>query len=134
RARTAFHAAPVLIVAYSGGYHPAAYALERGQIDDRVRGVILLDAPYGDHDKFAAWLARRPPAFFLSAFGTAVRDDNTVLQRLLAQRGVRYRTTLPARLSRGMVAFVAADDEVTHADFVTDALLGDPLKLVLGRV
>jgi len=37
--RAAFRRMPVVIVAYSGGYLPAAYSLEHGGADDRVRGV-----------------------------------------------------------------------------------------------
>ena len=55
-----FNQAPVVVVAYSGGYLSAAYALERGGADHRIKGVILMDALYGDEDKFASWVA--PPA------------------------------------------------------------------------
>ena len=56
-------------MAYSGGYLSAAYALDRGGADHRIKGVILMDALYGDEDKFAAWLAaRRRQAFLLSAY------------------------------------------------------------------
>ena len=134
RARGAFHGAPIVIAAYSGGYHPAAFILQRGRIDDRLRGLVLLDAPFGDLEKFADWLARRPPAFFVSAFGKAARDENALLQRLLTERGVRFQTTLPANLARGSVAFIAADDEVKHEDFVTEAWVKDPLKVVLRRI
>lgn len=134
RARGAFHAAPVVIAAYSGGYNPAAFVLHAGQVDDRLRGVVLLDALYGQLDKFADWLARRPPAFFVSAFGKAAREENTTLQRILTERGVSFQSALPARLARGSVAFVAADDDVRHVDFMTAAWVVDPLKVVLRRI
>ena len=51
--------APVVVVAYSGGYLSAAYALDRGGASHRIKGVILLDALYGDEDKYAAWMAAR---------------------------------------------------------------------------
>ena len=42
---------------------------ERGGADHRIKGVILMDALYGDEDKFAAWAAaRRRQAFLLSAY------------------------------------------------------------------
>jgi hypothetical protein len=134
RVRGAFERAPVVIAAYSGGYHPAAFILQSGAADDRLRGVILLDAPFGDLDKFAGWLARRPPAFFVSAYGKAAREDNGTLQRLLADRGIGFETQLPASLAPGAVAFVATSDDVQHADFVTDAWIKDPLKALLRRV
>ena len=123
-----------MIAAYSGGYNPAAFILHSGRVDDRVRGLVLLDAPFGELDKFADWLARRPPAFFVSAFGKAAREENASLQRLLTERGVRFQTTLPANLARGSVAFIAANEEVKHEDFMTEAWVNDPLKVVLRRI
>jgi hypothetical protein len=96
--------------------------------------VILLDAPFGDQEKFADWLAQRPPAFFVSAFGKAARDDNALLQRMLTERGVRFREALPSPLTRGSIAFVAAGDDVEHVDFVTEAWVRDPLKVMLRRI
>jgi hypothetical protein len=96
--------------------------------------VILLDAPFGELDKFADWLARRPPAFFVSAYGKAAREENAQLQRLLTERGVRFQSGLPASLVRGNVAFVAANEEVKHVDFMTEAWVNDPLKVVLRRI
>jgi len=134
RARTAFAAAPVVVAAYSGGYQPAAFILAVGDADERLRGVILLDAPYGQLDKFADWVAKRPPAFFISAFGKAAREENTTLQRMLRERGLLLQNKLPARLVPGSIAFVAADDEVKHDDFMTAAWVDDPLKFLLRRI
>jgi hypothetical protein len=53
---------------------------------------------------------------------------------MLSERGVRFQTTLPANLTRGSVAFVAASDEVKHVDFLTEAWVEDPLKVVLRRI
>ena len=58
RARGASSSLPVILVAYSGGYH--AGRLVRctiGGAGERVRGVILLDALYAEMDKFADWIA-----------------------------------------------------------------------------
>ena len=134
RARAAFLAAPIVLAAYSGGYHPAAFVLQAGKVDDRLRGLILLDALYGDGEKFADWLARRPAAFFVSAYGKAARPQNVVLQRMLSERGVSFATTLPATLTPGSTAFVATHDEVKHLDFVTQAWVADPLKVLLRRI
>ena len=134
RVRSTFDRAPVVITAYSGGYHPLAFILKSGTVDERVRGIILLDAPFGDLDKFADWLARRPPAFFVSAHGKAARDDNALLQQLLTDRGVGFETRLPASFAPGNVSFVDSPDDVKHADFVTDAWVKDPLKVLLRRI
>ena len=134
RAGGAFHGAPVVVAAYSGGYNPAAFVLHAGRIDNRLRGIVLFDALYGEYDKFAAWLEKRPPAFFVSTYGKASREENTTLQRMLTERGVRFQNALPANLARGSVTFVAATDDVKHVDFMTEAWVDDPLKVVLRRI
>jgi hypothetical protein len=134
RARAAFHAAPVVIAAYSGGYYPAAYILKSGRVEGRLRGLILLDALYSDLDKFSDWIAKRPPAFFVSAFGKSARDENAALKHKLKERGVRFANALPASLGRGSVAFIAVNEEIKHEDFMTEAWVKDPLKVVLRRI
>jgi hypothetical protein len=134
RSRGAFANAPVVIAAYSGGYNPAAFVLRSGVVGERLRGILLFDALFGEMDKFADWLARRPPAFFVSAYGKTTRDENSELQRILTERGVAFQTHLPATLSRGSVTFIAAHEEVKHNDFMTDAWVKNPLKFVLRRI
>jgi len=134
RARGAFQSAPVVIAAYSGGYNPTAYILSGGGLGDRLRGVLLFDALFGEQDKFAGWLAGHPAAFFVSAYGKAARDDNATLQHMLTERGVSFQKTLPANLTRGNVAFIAAGDDVNHDDFMTASWVNDPLKVMLRRI
>lgn len=134
RVRSTFDRAPVVIAAYSGGYHPVAFILKSGAVDDRLHGVILLDGPFGDLEKFADWLARRTPAFLVSAYGKSAREDVGQLQRLLTDRGVGYRAVLPDRLAPRSVSFIDSPDDIKHADFVTDAWVKYPLKVLLRRV
>lgn len=134
RAAKAIDALPVVIVAYSGGYYPAAWVLHQGGLGDRLRGVVILDGLYGDLDKFADWIASNQAAFFLSAHSRSSREENTAFQRLLTERGIHFTTSLPAKLAPGTVAFVPSPDEVVHRDFVTNAWVEDPLKVVLARI
>ena len=60
RTRKTFATLPVVIVAYSGGYVPAAWALHKGGSDARVIGVLLLDALYGEVDKYADFIDAPP--------------------------------------------------------------------------
>lgn len=130
-----FNMAPVVIVAYSGGYLSAAYALSRGGASHRIRGVILMDALYGEEDKFAAWIAaRRRQAFLLSAFTDSTRDENATLQGLLQKRRVPFGRTLPASLSPGTVAFISCGGLDMHGDFVTNAWRRDPLQHALTKI
>jgi hypothetical protein len=131
----AFNLAPVVIVAYSGGYLSAAYALERGGANHRIRGVILMDALYGEEDKFAAWFAaRRRQAFLLSAYTESTREENAKLQGLLAKRRIPFTRSLPRTLSPGTAAFVATGGLDMHGDFVTRAWQPDPLEKALSMI
>ncbi|MFO1085320.1 MAG: alpha/beta hydrolase [Reyranellaceae bacterium] len=130
-----FNMAPVVIVAYSGGYLAAAYALDRGGAGHRIKGVILMDALYGEEEKFAAWIAaRRRQAFLLSAFTESTRDENATLQGLLQKRRVPFGRSLPANLSPGTVAFVSCGGLEMHGDFVTNAWRPDPLQHALSKI
>lgn len=132
--RAAFDAAPVIVVAYSGGYLPAAFALERGGAGGRVAGVVLLDALYAETERFADFVAAHREAFFFSASSPSTRAENKELERLLRAKGLRPASGLPARLGPGAVAFLATPAGVTHQDFVTRAWIDNPLAAVLARV
>lgn len=133
-AHAAFANAPVVMVAYSGGYLPAIWSVYAGGANERVRGMILLDALFAESDKLAAWLAARPPAFFVSAYTKLVREENDALQKLLVEQKVQFRQSLPPRLTEGSVVFIANGDEIVHNDFVTKAWIDAPIKALLARV
>jgi len=127
--------APVVIVAYSGGYLSAAYALERGGAAHRTKGVILMDALYGDEDKFAAWVAaRRRQGFLLSAHTDSTKDENATLQGLLDKKRIPWTRGVPQALNPGTVAFVPCGGIDMHGDFVTRAWRSDPLKAALAAI
>ena len=125
---------PVVIVAYSGGYLPAVYSLTVGGEDGRVRGVVLLDALYGERGKFVSW-AEGPGrnAFFVSAYSTSSRDGNMAAMAELQQAGLNIQTALPSTLQPGEIAFVDAG-MVDHNDFVTSAWGGAPLRDIFSRM
>ena len=63
----AFSGMPIVIVSYSGGYLATAWCLEVGGVENRVRGVVMLDSLYGEMDKFLAWIESNKTSFFVSA-------------------------------------------------------------------
>jgi hypothetical protein len=129
-----FASMPVVIIAYSGGYLPAAYSIEYGGAGGRVRGVVLLDALFGEPDKFADWVRRESPqAFFVSAYSSSSKSQNLALEAKLRAAGVPITDGLPDSLHSGVVAFVDASG-ASHDDFVTAAWTGDPLTDVLTRM
>ncbi len=135
RAGPKFNAAPVVIVAYSGGYLPAAYALERGGAAHRIKGVVLMDALYGDEQKFAGWAAsRRNLGFLLSAFTESTQEYNANLQSLLAKKRISYADALPSTLAPGTFSFVSCGSWEMHGDFMTHAWTADPLTRALAMI
>jgi hypothetical protein len=132
RTRKTFATLPVVIVAYSGGYVPAAWALHKGGSDSRVIGVLLLDALYGEVDKYADFIKQHPSAFFVSAYTSSSAKGNESLQSVLADRDIDFDTSLPVRL-QGKVAFLRATG-ADHESFVTRAWVEDPIRVVLERM
>jgi hypothetical protein len=132
RTRKTFATLPVVIVAYSGGYVPAAWALHKGGSDARVIGVLLLDALYGEVDKYADFIARHPSAFFVSAYTSSSARGNEALQQHLSERDFPFDTSLPPRL-QGSVSFLRTSG-ADHEDFVTRAWVDDPIRVVLERM
>lgn len=130
-----FNQAPIVLVAFSGGYKPAAYALARGGAAHRLHGVALLDALYDEEDKFAAWFAdARKRAFLVSLYTESTAANQTKLRDMLAKRRIASTASLPASLSRGIAAFVAAGGIERHARFVLEGPPRDPVKAILAAI
>jgi len=127
-----FNLAPVMLVAFSGGYKPAAYALARGGAAHRIHSVVLLDALYDEEDKFATWFASaRARAFLASLYTESTAANQTKLRDMLARRRIASTASMPARLSRGTAVFIAAGSIERHARFVLEGPPRDPVKAIL---
>ena len=129
-----FDDASVIIIAYSGGYCPAAAALTVGGARARVRGVVLLDALYDHEALFAAWLhGRRRYAFLVSAYTDGRRSRNLHLRAQLNDRQLAYTLGLSTHFAAGTACLVPLDGSIDHADVVTRAWCEDPVTDVLRR-
>ena len=96
--------------------------------------MVLLDALYGETDKFARWVeGSHGGAFFVSAYSTSTHDENAALRAQLQRDGIATENGLPDGLRPGVVAFVDSGD-VNHDNFVNAAWTSDPLSAVLARV
>ncbi len=134
RSRAYFDKMPIVIVAYSGGYMTAASCIRHGGAGSRVRGIVLLDALYGDMDTFANWISTRDKAFFLSAYANSTRARNTELASMLKGQDVNVSTKLKGPLRGGSVTFISTAPETEHRDFVTRAWAHHPIKDLLQRL
>jgi hypothetical protein len=130
----AFANMPVIIVGYSGGFVPTAWSLEVGGLGNRVRGVILLDALYGELDKFASWVEKNRTGFFVSSYThyTASRDHE--LMHMLREKGIAVSDDMDGPLRPGSVLFVQTPEGVRHRDYVTHAWTHNPIKEVLVKM
>jgi hypothetical protein len=127
----AFANMPIVLVGYSGGFLPTAWSLEVGGITKRVAGVILLDAVYGELDKFASWIENNRSGFFVSSYTRYTRKRDMELMAMLREKGIAYREEMDGPLRPGSVVFVQTRDGVTHRSYVTQAWTEHPVKDVL---
>jgi hypothetical protein len=132
-ART-FEEMPVVVVAYSGGYLPAAWCLSAGGLGSRLRGVVLLDALYGELETFASWIANSRSGFLVSAYTRSTGGNHTQLARMLAARNVTIESDLAQALRRGGTSLLSAAPTVRHRDFVTYAWAERPISDLLARL
>ena len=130
----AFANLPIVIVGYSGGFLPTAWSLEVGGVPDRVRGVFLLDAVYGELDKFASWIEKNRTGFFVSSYTRYTKRRDQELMQTLRDRGITVTESMDGALRPGSVVFVQTPDGVTHRDYVTQAWTKHPVKDVLVRM
>jgi hypothetical protein len=122
---------PVVLVGYSGGFVPTAWSLEVGGLGNRIRGVFLLDAVYGELDKFASWIENNRTGFFVSAYTRYTQRHDQELMQMLRQKGIAISDEMDGPLRPGSVVFVKTQDGVTHRDYVTHAWTENPVKEVL---
>jgi hypothetical protein len=128
RAEKALQRMPLVFVAYSGGYLPAAFALHHGGATKRVKAVLLLDGLYGDVEKYTNWISRYRSGIFVSAHTHLTADRNATLMKTLTEKKIPYEVELKTPLLPGTVAFVPTGVERRHRDFVTDAWAELPVR------
>jgi hypothetical protein len=130
----AFEKMPIVIVGYSGGFLPTAWSLEVGGISDRVRGVILLDAVYGELDKFASWIENHRNGFFVSSYTHYTSPRDHELMSMLRSKGIGVSESMDGPLRPGSVIFVKTGEGITHRDYVTQAWTKNPIEQVLVKM
>lgn len=129
-----FQSLPVILVSYSGGYRAAAYAITRGDTQNRVKGVVLLDSLYGEMDKFESWVLADRKRFFVSTYLGSTKARNLELMKTLKERGVPVRSALDRKLSPGTVVFIPGGNEENHRDIVQDGWIPNPITDILNRL
>lgn len=126
--------APIIVVAYSGGYYSAAHILKMGGMNKRIKGVILLDALYGEEETFAKWLrANYRKSFFFSTYTEPARASNEALQNILREHHMEYQNGIPDNLRKRTINFIQLDETTVHQDLLTQAWNNQPLTDLLRK-
>ena len=133
-AAKAFANMPIVIVGYSGGFLPTAYSLDVGGIANRVRGVVLLDAVYGQLDKFASWIENNRSGFFVSSYTHYTARHDHELMQMLKDKDVAVSEDMDGPLKPGRVVFIETGEGITHRNYVTQAWTQDPVKDILVKM
>ncbi|WP_127903713.1 hypothetical protein [Solirhodobacter olei] len=131
--RRVFSRMPIILIAYSGGYNPAIYAATLGGVGQRPIGMVMLDALYGEEDRFVDWVRDHKRAFFLSTYTAPAEASNEEVRQRLEARHIRCETRMPELLTPGEVAFVPTPG-LDHAEYMTRAWVKDPVTWILDRV
>jgi hypothetical protein len=134
RAVDVFAKMPVILVGYSGGFVATASSLQVGGLGRRIKGVVLLDALYGELDKFSGWIVKNRSAFFVSAYTPYTKRHDDDLARTLRDKGIPVITELNGPLKPGTVAFLATRGGVNHRDYVTLSWTQHPVADMLLRL
>jgi hypothetical protein len=125
---------PIVIVGYSGGFLPTAYSLDVGGLSDHVRGVVLLDAVYGQLDKFASWIEKHRSGFFVSSYTHYTAPHDRELMHMLREKGITVSEDANAPLRPGSVVFVETGEGITHRSYVTQAWIKNPIEQMLVKM
>jgi hypothetical protein len=134
RSAKTFANMPVIIVGYSGGFVPTAWSLEVGGLGNRVRGVFLLDAVYGELGKFASWIENNRSGIFVSSYTRYTKRHDDDLMHMLREKGISVAEDMDGPLRPGSVVFVETPEGVTHRNYVTQAWTENPVKEVLVKM
>jgi hypothetical protein len=81
----------VIVSAHSGGYRPAAFALERGGLSYRVSEVFLFDAFYAQQEYFANWLNRTHGRLYAAYTDHLAKEHRQFEESLSAEARRRIR-------------------------------------------
>jgi hypothetical protein len=87
---TATEVREIVVSAFSGGYRPGAFALERGGLTEKIRTVFLFDALYAYEDFFANWAIVRSGVLF----GAYTDHLKPAYDRLAEQVGMKVPGTV----------------------------------------
>ncbi len=127
-----WQSAPLIFVAFSGGYRTLATTLNIGALDRRIEGLVMLDAFFGDVDIFAHWLgAHRHRAFLWSLYSNSSRKETEALISHLLESHIPFERQDRAGAPAG-IRFLKV--ESAHPAIPRDGPPAEPLADLLRRL
>lgn len=128
----AWRRAPIVVAAYSGGYRAAAQILDRGGLEGRIEGLVMLDAFFADARLYASWLARnRHRAFLYALYTRSSAEETDLLKTQLIERNLAYRTNDDGGPLAG-IRLIEVD--TPHGEIAQTGPPAEPLGALLKRL
>lgn len=130
-----FDQAPLLLAAYSGGFRAVAHTLERWveqERNERLRGVILLDALYGELEKFDGWLRPAGGRFFVNLYGPSSAPLSQELEQKLWVRGQPWSNSVLGGISSEGIYSLAVG--TSHESLFLTGPPRWPLAVILNKI
>jgi hypothetical protein len=124
--------APIVLVAFSGGYKSVAAILDRGGVQSRIKGVVLMDALYDDLHIYEKWiLNRRTKTFFVNIYtaGGSCEENSRMLAGELLRHKIGISPEWPERISSRGIYFIHSPNE--HVDIPTEGPPKNPVTELL---
>lgn len=104
----------IILTAHSGGYYTVGQILDQGGLTKKIKEVYLLDASYGQLEKYASWIKRYRHRF-ISIFTEHLADNNVDLMAQLEKLNIPYH--------------LIRENEVTDKQLLQDPVLFLPTEL-----
>lgn len=125
-------AAPIVLAAFSGGYRTLAQILARGGLDDRIAGLVLLDALYADTEIYARWLDQHAQeAFAYTLYSPSSQMETAKLRAALRLYNVPFADEDDGGPMKG-VRFVRT--ATPHGEIPVKGPPREPLAALLKRI
>jgi hypothetical protein len=86
----------LILSAHSGGYRPAAFAVEKGGLSGHIRELFLFDAFYGQYEKFIPWLKQSRENHLRSIYTGHLAGEHQDFITMLEKENLLYTDQLSA--------------------------------------
>ncbi len=86
----------LILSAHSGGYRPAAFAVEKGGLAKNIRELFLFDAFYGQYEKFIPWLRQNRKNRLRSIYTEHLAGEHQEFVKMLKNEKLNYTDQLSA--------------------------------------